>query len=276
MLLSEVFDLYDSDVIAMKNQSGKTRENHFVCLRSLLNYFGDIPIEDITFAMVRDWKQSLDKTRSPETVRNYIIKFRVVLGFCELLQLKVLSPNRVPVPKRADKVPVYLTVEQVATLIRSTKRIKNKAIISFLYASGLRVSELCSLDRGSIIDGRFTVVGKGGYARLCFIDDRTQTLLDLYLDNREDNNPALFLSDAGRRITAGAIQETFKSVRKSSGITCSPHSLRHSFATNLLTTNTNVYHVKELLGHKSLNTTANYLHVVNADLQKVYREHHTI
>lgn len=276
MLISEAFKSYTSDVIAMKNQSSKTEENHYVCMRAIVAYLGDLDIESLTFDMVRDWKLSLDKTRSPATVRCYVIKLRVVLAYCDDMGLNVLKPSRVPVPQRVDKVAKYLTKEQVAYLIKATGRLKNKCIISFLYASGLRISELCSLDRGQIQENTFAVIGKGGRARLCFLDVRTITMLDLYLQARMDNNPALFLADNGRRITPGTVQETFKSLRKITGIECSPHTMRHSFATNLLTTNTNLFHVQKLLGHRDPNTTAHYLHVVNTDLQKVYEKHHTI
>ena len=276
MLISDAYNQYHLDVILFRNQSPKTEENHFVCMRALIKFFGDIDVEHLTFQMIREWKVHLDKTRSPATVRNYVIKLRVVLTYLKDTGIAVLNPSRVPVPKRSDKVAKYLTKEQVELLIDSTKRLKNKCIISFLYASGLRVSELCSLDKGMIIENRFTIVGKGGVARLCFIDQRTQIYLKLYLDSRNDNDQALFLADSGIRITSGAVQETFKSVRKASGIECSPHTLRHSFATNLLTTNTNLFHVQKLLGHKSLSTTQQYLHVVDYDLQRVYEEHHTI
>src|SRR5690606_17056051 len=128
--------------------------------------------------------------------------------------------------------------------------------------------ELCSLNRDSIRDRSFTVVGKGGKARLCFLDERTETLLDLYLETRKDNLQPLFLTDSGHRITPGTIQETFKSIRKATGIECHPHTLRHSFATNLLQTNTNLYYVSKLLGHSQLNTTQQYLHLVDYDLQE--------
>lgn len=226
--------------------------------------------------MVRLWKIELESCRSDETVRNYIIKLRVVLAYLEDRGMAVLSPKQVPVPKRTDKVPVFLTKEQVTQCINATQRIKNKAIVSLLYASGIRVSELCSLDRGQYNNKSFTVVGKGGRARLCFIDERTIKLCKLYYATRDDNERACFLNDAGRRITPSAIQETFRTIRKQTGLDVHPHTLRHSFATNLLQSNTNLFHVSQMLGHRQLDTTARYLHVVNHDLQEVYKKHHTI
>jgi integrase/recombinase XerD len=276
MTITEAFEAYRSDIIVFQNQSKKTEENHYVALRSLISYLGDIDVEFLSFEMVRDWKLWLDTCRSSETVRNYIIKLRVVLVYLQKKNIKALDADLIPVPKRQDKVPSFLSKEEVQLCIDATKRIKNKAIISLLYASGIRVSELCSLNRGDHHNGTFTVVGKGGKARLCFIDERTKELCRAYYRTREDNNPAIFLTDQGKRITPGTIQETFKSIRARTGLNVHPHTLRHSFATNLLQTNTNLYHVSRMLGHAQLSTTQQYLHVVDADLHKVYREHHTI
>lgn len=277
MKLSEAFDSYKRDVIVFRNQSGKTEENHDVMARSLLLYLGDIEIDALTFERIRNWKQHLDRTRSPATVRNYIIKLRVVLAYLQKKRVTSLDPELVAVPKAPETVPAFLTKQQVSKLISATRRLKNKAIVSLLYGSGIRISELCALNRQSIRDdGTFTVVGKGGKPRLCFTDERTRTLIDLYLETREDNNQSLFLTDQGRRVTPGTVQETFKSIRKLSGIECSPHTLRHSFATDLLRNNANMRYVQEMLGHRSLATTQMYSHVTNLDLHRVYREHHTV
>lgn len=277
MTLSEACEAYRRDVIIFQNQSKKTEENHRVAVKSLLEYLGDIDISSLEFEHVRKWKESLDRTRSPATVRNYIIKLRVILAHTLKLGVKCLDPDLIAIPKRPEKAPTFLSSNQVAKLINSTRKIKNKAIVSLLYGSGIRISELCSLDRDSIReDGTFTVVGKGGKPRLCFTDERTRIFLQLYMETRDDNNQALFLTDHGKRITPGTIQETFKSIRKCSGIECSAHVLRHSFATNLLKNNANMRYVQVMLGHQSLQTTQMYTHVVDLDLQEVYQKHHTV
>jgi integrase/recombinase XerD len=131
-------------------------------------------------------------------------------------------------------VPNYLSSKEVALIIKKALSQKDKAIVSLLYSSGIRISELCSLNRDSIKEGSFTVVGKGGHARLCFVDARTATLLAEYLQSREDGHPALFLTKYAGRITPSVVQDSFRSIYKRSGIECHPHTLRHSFATNLL------------------------------------------
>lgn len=275
MLLSEAFDLYRSDVIVFSNQSPKTEENHMIVQRSLERFFGDITVESITFAMVRDWKIHLEKTRSAETVRNYIIKLRVVLAFLNKRGYVCLNPETIPVPKRTDKVPVFLTKEEVAQFMEATPKVRNKAIISLLYASGIRVSELCQLNRDSLKEGCFTIVGKGGKARLCFYDKRTDQLIKKYLRSRRDAFQHLF---AGKfpmhRITCGNVQEIFRYARKNSGIEAHPHTMRHSFATDLLRNNANLRYIQVMLGHASPQTTAMYSHVVDPDLQRVYTLHH--
>lgn len=248
-------------------------------MRSLLSFFGDREIESLSFPDIRDWKLNLDKTRSAETVRNYVIKLRVVLTYCEKTGIKVLNPNLIPVPKRTDKVPAFISHDDVTKLIDSCFRLRAKTIISLLYASGVRVSELCNLDSSQIHDNTFTIVGKGGKARLCFFDERTKAYLDQYLAARKDNSPALFVSSQRPvRMTPTNIQLIIKSAAKRAGITThvTPHTLRHSFATNLLRNNANIRYVQTMLGHSSLETTQMYTHVVDEDLRKIYREHHSI
>lgn len=289
MVISEAFKAYASDVIVFRNQSRKTEENHNIVKKALISYFGDIDIESLTFAMVRDWKLALETTRSPETVRNYIVRLRVVLGYLNTNGTACLSPTQIPIPNRGDKVPTFITKEEVAQLIEAVSkpmpgyaylnRLRNRAIISFLYASGIRINELINLNIMDIRDDlTFTVVGKGRKARLCFIDQRTRFYLDDYLRERQDNSPALFISDQnGLRVTAGGVQYVFRLARKKAGIDkpIHPHTMRHSFATDLLRNNANMRYVQVLLGHASLNTTQMYSHVVDQDLHKVYREHHT-
>lgn len=290
MLLSEAFRLYCSDVIHFKNQSDATEENHFVCLKSLLVFFDDVPIESLSFAMIRDWKAALSKHRSDLTVKNYIVRLRVVLDFCSTRGIPCLTPDKVPVPKAGDTVPVFINKEQVAELLHAVStpchgyarmnRLKNAAIVALLYASGIRVSELCGLNRSDIKDdGTFTVVGKGSKARLCFLDERANFLVNEYLVAREDNNVALFVSNQNtKRITPGNVQEVFRLARKKAGFTAPihPHTMRHSFATNLMANGMHIYELSRLLGHSSIATTQMYLHASDPQLKESYLKHHSI
>lgn len=278
MSISEAFEAYRR-VCVFRNQSYKTEEHLMVVGKLLIAFFGDVPINKLTFELVRMWKQELSKTRADSTVRGYIVKLRVVLDYCKKQGLSVVDPELIPVPKRSQTVPNFISAEEVCKLVRSAFRVRSKAVIALLYASGIRISELCSLDRGQIHDCSFTVVGKGGKARLCFIDKRACELIEKYLKTRTDNESALFVSQTGHRITPTNIQLMVRKAAKNAGMGdkhITPHTLRHSFATNLLKNDTNMRYVQDLLGHASLETTQMYTHVVNNDLKKVYTEHHTI
>lgn len=289
MTVSEAFKAYCTDYIVFKNFSSKTEEAYLVACKFLIKFIGDIPITDLTFENVRDWKKWLDKGRCPSTVRGYIICLRVVLRFMQTKGLPVLDPEAIPVPKRAEKVPGYVSPQDVNNFIKMAgrpapgypvvNRIRNQALISFLYASGLRASEICQLDRDSIKQGTFTVIGKGNKPRLCFIDLRTQDILKKYLSIRTDSNPALFYCpQTGKRLTTGNLQRIFLRVSKLGNLAqpIHPHTLRHSFATNLLKNNANMRYVQVLLGHSSLQTTQMYTHVVDRDLEAVYAQFHTV
>lgn len=272
------------------NQSKKTEEMHLLACKSLLKFIGDMDVEELTFQHIRDWKESLEKSRSQNTVRGYVIKVRVVIDYARKRGFKVIDPDTIGVPKRKETTVDFITEMEVNKLIEAcfisrrgsleAARYRNRAIISLLYASGIRVSELCRLDRADLrIDRTFTVIGKGDKARLCFFDTRTQFYIDEYLQRfRDDNSPALFTSEkSGKRISVASIQEMFIVARKNAGFTkpIHPHTLRHSFATNLLRNNTNLIYVRDFLGHSSVQTTEMYTHVVNEDLRRIYNEKHT-
>lgn len=279
--------LYVQDVIHFQNQSVKTEENHHIAIKSLIDFTGDIVVSGLTFDMVRSWKLHLEKSRSQATVRNYIIKLRVILSYLENIGYPCLSPDLVPVPKRVERIPTYLSPKEVEHLLKvagkpasgyhTTNRLRNVAMVSLLYASGIRVSELCRLNRGELKGGCFTVVGKGNKPRLCFFDERAKASINTYLASREDNNEALFVTGSGRRVTPGNVQEVFRTLARKSGLkACNPHVLRHSFATDLLKNNTNLRYVQEFLGHASIQTTQMYTHVVNEDLRAIYKSKHTV
>lgn len=286
----DAFEIYRRDFIVYRNQSRKTEEMHLLCMKSLTAFFGTIPLRELSFQHVRDWKEDLEKTKSPNTVRGYILKLRVVLAFVKKLGYETIDPDIIGVPKRKSVQVTFITEEEVERLIEATfrpqpgyatnNRHRNRALISLLYASGIRVSELCRMNRADIQkDGTFTVVGKRDKPRLCFLDERTMGYISDYLELRRDHNPALFLSDlTSNRISVATVQEIFRVARMKAGINkpIHPHTMRHSFATNLLRNNANLIYVKEFLGHTSVQTTEMYTHVVNEDLRRVYLEKHTV
>lgn len=277
--LTEAFDMYRDDYILFRGQSQRIYETHEYAKRTLIAAIGDKPVEDFTVDDAKKWKSYISKDRCSNTVRNDLIRLRAVFRYLRIRDIKCINPDLIPVPKRADTVPSFLTEEEVARMIDCAFSLRNKFIISLLYSSGIRLSEFISLNRGQIIDKRFSVVGKGGKARLCFIDDRTQDLMDRYLETRTDDSEALAISRVNKtRMTATNVQLLIKNSADRAGITkkVTPHTLRHSYATNFLKNNGNIRYLSQMLGHSSLDTTAIYTHVVDYDMQKQYEKYHTI
>lgn len=289
MLLSEAFEVYRTDYIVFKNQSPKTEETHLLAARSIISFTGDLLIESLTFQHVRDWKSYLDSSKSSNTSRLYIIKLRNVLKFMRIRGVQCLMAEEVAVAKRQETPIDFFSPEDVCRLLDAIKVgqtdytninvLRNRAIISLLYASGIRVSELCRMNRSDVRpDKTFTVFGKGGKHRLCFIDERAHELVGAYLASRMDTNPSLFICEqTGLRITPGMVQLMFRIASRRAGFdrTIHPHVMRHSFATNMLRNNTNLFYVSKFLGHSSTQTTERYTHFVDEDLRAIYGDKHT-
>lgn len=279
MRISEAFDMYLEDYIRAKNQSTRTEETHEACKRLLVQFLGDKELSQLSLLDVREWRKEISKGRRPNSVRVYILRLRAVLRYCNIRDIPAVKSELVPVPKREATVPVFLTEQEVTRMIECSTSVRNAFVISLLYSSGIRLSELIALNRGQIVDRRFTVIGKGRKPRLCFIDQRTELLMNMYLASRKDNHEALIVSNEfKRRMTATNIQLL---VRNSASKAClnkkvSPHTLRHSFATNFLKNNGNMRYLSAMLGHASLDTTMMYAHVVDLDLQNQYEKYHTI
>lgn len=279
MLLSEAFDLYRDDYIRLRNQSKRTEEIHESCKKLLLQFIRDKPVENLTMLDIRRWCEDLAKGRRQNSVRVYVIRLRAVIGYLNIRGVECLDARLIPVPKRDATVPVYLTEAEVDAMIACAYNLRNAFVISLLYSSGIRLSELISLNRGQIVDRRFTVIGKGRKPRLCFIDGRTEHLMSQYLMTRQDHSDALVVSFENKaRMTATNIQLLVRNSAARAGITkkVTPHTLRHSFATNFLRNNGNMRYLSAMLGHASLDTTMMYAHVVDYDLQKQYEKYHTI
>ena len=280
MSIKDAFESYQRDVIAFRNQSPKTEEMHKLACKHLTKFLGNKPIQELTFIDVRNWNELMTRERkSVLTRRGYLIKLRVVLDYMNDLGIECLNKKLVRLPKRAKKSPIVLSAEQVEILIRSAGKTRTKAVIALLYSSGIRVSELCALDRDQIQKNYFSVFGKGNKSRPCFIDSRARRLLNNYLVTRDDPNPALFINRlTGRRLQPVSIQEMVRFAAKRAGFnfTVTPHTLRHSFATNLMINGCHIYPLSRMLGHESIATTEIYLTVYDAELQEAHNKYHTV
>jgi len=278
MLISDAFDLYKKNYMAVRHQSIRILETHEVCKRQLVQFLGDKDMSEITIDDVARWEKWLNKSRCLNTVRNYITRLRVVADYMALLGLPSIKAALIPIPRREATVPAFLTPSEVEAMIACSYSLRNAFTISLLYSSGIRLSELIQLNRGQIVDRQFTVIGKGNKPRLCFIDERTEHLMEHYLRTREDRADALIISAQNKaRMTPTNVQLLIRNSATRAGITkkVTPHTLRHSFATNFLRNNGNMRYLSTMLGHASLDTTMMYAHVVDNDLKDQYKKYHT-
>lgn len=278
MKISEAFDLYRRDYMEQKVQAIRIIETHERVKRTLIEVVGNKNIKEFSLEDIRLWRRQSSKRRCLNTVRNDLTRIRSVLKYLNLRDVPCLKPELVPIPKRIDTVPSFLTAQEVTRMINNAYSLRNQFIISLIYSSGIRLSEFIALNRGQIQDRRFTVVGKGSKARLCFVDERTEKLMRNYLRTRTDNCAALVVSNLNKqRMTPTNVQLLIRNAAQRAGIEkkVTPHTLRHSFATNFLQNNGNMRYCQELLGHASLETTMKYAHVTNLDLEKQYKKFHT-
>lgn len=221
----------------------------------------------------------------------HIIALRGFLRFLRRKGLKVISAEEVDIPKGESKSLHFLNAEQLERLLSSPTLssktgLRDKAILEVLFSTGLRVSELVSLnrDRINLKTGEFGVIGKGGRPRVVFLSESAIKWLGRYLKSRRDKFRPLFTRQAGKkeidgeklRLSVRSVQRIVKKYVKRARlpVDATPHTLRHSFATDLLSAGADLRSVQELLGHKNVSTTQIYTHVTNPQLKKVHEKFH--
>lgn len=283
MKISESFELYVYDCILRAGKSVNTESSYSNISKSLVSFFGDVSIESLSFSDFRDWHNFVSSRWKPNTVRNAISCVRMVLKMSARKGLDVLDYEELIVPKRSKYIIQYLLPEEIECFIDVVSRkcrgygrmnrLRNIAMLRLLATSGIRVSELVALNRNSIRHRKFTVVGKSKDPRVVFIDEKTENAINIYLDSRTDDNPALFVSHQGSRsrLTTGGVRRVFEFVCANSDFNdVTPHTIRHSFATMLLDRGVELCYISDLLGHQSLDTTRIYTHYSNTKLQHIY------
>ena len=283
-----------------QNRSQKTIANYDHYLTRLLDFAGDIKVKDIDTEMVRRWRLWLNRLGTNtsdelgKTTQNYhLIALRSFLKFCAKRDISALAPEKIELARTQRKQVTFLTIEEVERLISQAKSDsiigkRDRAILELLFSSGLRVSELVGLDRDHINLKRreFTVRGKGQKDRPVFISQEAAQWIQLYLDARRDSTKPLFVRYSGskqvdlsgnfHRLTARSVQRLVARYALVAGITkhVSPHTLRHSYATDLLMNGSDLRSVQALLGHSNIATTQIYTHVTDPHLKEVHNKFH--
>jgi site-specific recombinase XerD len=284
-----------------QNRSQKTIANYDHYLTRLTDFAGDdLKISDIDSELVRKWRLWLNRLGTnvsdelQKTTQNYhLIALRSFLKFCAKRDVPALAAEKIELAHTVRKQVTFLNEEELGRLfaqpdISTEAGLRDRAILELLFSSGLRVSELVGLDRDHINLKRreFMVRGKGQKDRPIFVSPEAADWLTQYLDKRQDNTRPLFIRYNGRktvdlsgnfhRLTARSVQRLVSRYARLSGITkhVSPHTLRHSFATDLLMNGADLRSVQAMLGHSNIATTQIYTHVTDPHLKSVHERFH--
>jgi site-specific recombinase XerD len=283
-----------------QNRSQKTIANYDHYLTRLLDFAGDIQISDIDNEMVRKWRLWLNRLGTnvsdelgKATLNYHLIALRSFLRFCAKRDIPALAPDKIELSHTVRKQVTFLNEEELSRLFAqpdttSVIGLRDKAILELLFSSGLRVSELAGLDRDHINLKRreFMVRGKGQKDRPIFISQESAYWIERYIEKRQDNTRPLFVRYSGtrkvdlsgnfHRLTVRSVQRLVARYALMAGITkhVSPHTLRHSFATDLLMNGADLRSVQAMLGHSNIATTQIYTHVTDPHLRAVHEKFH--
>lgn len=283
-----------------QNRSQKTIANYSHYLVRLSDFAGDIKISDIDAELIRKWRLWLNRLGTntsdelSKVTQNYhLIALRSFLRFCIKRGYSALAPDQIELARTTRPQVTFLTPEELERLaaqpdLSKLSGLRDRAIIELLFSSGLRVSELVGLDRDHINLKRreFMVRGKGQKDRPIFISQEAANWIDQYLNKRPDNTKPLFIRYSGskkvdlsgnyHRLTARSVQRMVARYALLAGITkhVSPHTLRHSFATDLLMNGADLRSVQAMLGHSNIATTQIYTHVTDPHLKAVHEKFH--
>ncbi|MFC1615753.1 site-specific tyrosine recombinase/integron integrase [Patescibacteria group bacterium] len=286
-----------------KNQSSKTLENYEHYLKRFKEFLGkDMAPHKLKVKHVQDYRLFLNRlinengdSLGVKTQNYHVIALRAFLKYLIKNDVETLAPEKVELSKIPERTVEALNAEEVKRLFEAidmTKKNANrdKAILKTLYSTGLRVSELTSLNVEQVDLKRkeFMVRGKGKKPRIVFLSDHAAKSIKNYLDERKDHLKPLFINDGRglkrenilamekRRLSRVSIENIVRKYAFKAGIIkkVTPHVLRHSYATNLLLNGADIRSVQELLGHSSITTTQIYTHLTNKKLREVHNQFH--
>ncbi|HEY4500959.1 MAG TPA: site-specific tyrosine recombinase/integron integrase [Candidatus Paceibacterota bacterium] len=277
-----------------RGRAVKTVENYD---HYLTRYFAQMKIQDvgdITEQNIRDFRMWLNRQTGTDgesmkrrTQNYYMIALRAFLKFLRKREIECVSPERIELAKLPERELDLITPAELARLMEAArgseeKNIRDTAILELLFSTGLRVSELCSLDSDiDMTQDSLSVRGKGDKVRVVFISPTAKSAVVAYLKARKDMGDALFVNvPVGKTITSRlsprSVERIIKQHAIKAGITkkVTPHVLRHVFATDLLSNGADIRSVQQLLGHASINTTQIYTHITDSHLRDIHKKFH--
>lgn len=283
-----------------QNRSQKTIENYHHYLARLVEFADDPALSEIDIELVRKWRLWLNRQKTSDeepltkqTQNYHLIALRSFLKYLAKRDIESLASDKVELARTKRKQVTFLSREEVERLLatpnpHTPSGLRDRAILELLFSSGLRVSELVGLNRDDINLKRreFTIRGKGQKDRPVFVSEQAAESLKKYISSRTDNAAPLFIHYSGSRnqleggkfmrLTARSVQRMIQRQRRLAGITktVTPHTLRHSFATDLLMNGADLRSVQSLLGHSNVATTQIYTHITDPHLKQVHENFH--
>ena len=279
-----------------KGLSVNTLKSYRACLETfagflLENKIESILPEDLTKDHIWQYRLWLDNSeRKPITQSLYLIALRQFVSYLSEQDVECLSPDKIKLPKIEHKIIRTLQLTDIQILLSKIDRLthrglRDRAILESLFSTGLRLAELIALDRINFEKAEekemeLSIMGKGGRIRTVYFSDRCMKYIKMYLLNRKDDEPALFYARYGggvHRISPRAVQNILKIHLREAGLSedITIHTLRHSYATDLLASGVDIRFVQEMLGHSDPKTTARYTHVTNKQLRDIHKKFHS-
>ena len=257
--------------LELKKYSVNTARVYISCFEKFINYYKTVDLNSINEEKIREYLLLQVKKGVADSTLNQIVNsikfyYEIVLGM----------PNRyyhIERPRKKERLPEVLSKQEVKSIINNTNNIKHKCILSVIYSAGLRVNELINLKISDIDSKRMTIRiedGKGGKDRYTLLSEAVLNDLRLYFIEWKPNL-YLFEGQKGGTYSANSVLKILKTSAKKSNLNknIKTHTLRHSFATHLLESGTNIRQIQALLGHNSIKTTEIYTHIANNDLKKI-------
>lgn len=271
-----------------KNRSPKTRENYEHYLNVFLGFTKIKKTGEITDQLVREFRMALARRNIKKITQSYyVIALRNFLRYLAKRDIPSLSPDKIELPKTPARQIETLAYADLERLLATPKgddlrNLRDKAILETFFSTGLRLAELCSLDRYLDLErGEFSIRGKGDKIRVVFLSSSAKNAVKHYLAKRIDPEEALFVSidKSGNvigRITPRSAERVVALRARQAGIAkpVHAHELRHSFATDLLVNGADLRSVQELLGHANISTTQIYTHLTDKQLHEIHEAFH--
>lgn len=301
MYTSELILDYIEHLEVEGGRSSKTAENYRLYLERFVEFTNDIKVGDITSEVIRKYRLWLNRYKNQDdqelatiTQSYHLIALRGFLGYLSKRDIPTLAPDKIELPKVSRKQVTFLHYDEIQRMlevidISTDTGLRDRSIVELLFSSGLRVSELINLNRDHVNTKRreFMVRGKGQKDRPIFISESAASWVERYLEARQDTLAPLFISYSRnvspdtsgdfRRLTTRSVQRMVSHYARLAGITkhVSPHTMRHSFATDLLMNGADLRSVQSMLGHSNISTTQVYTHVTDQHLREIYEKFHS-